>query len=266
MDKQGLRCTSVAGPATASILGRMRVVVVADVHANIEAFQAVLRDAEEGAAVDAVWSLGDLVGYGPDPIACIEMLQRYPHEAVSGNHDLAAAGVIGVEDFNPYAAAAAQWTATRLSEETKAWLAGLPRVSGDEHGFTLTHGSLNDPTWEYLVLPDAAQEHMAQQTTPYGLVGHTHFPRVFYDAGLEVTSVSIADGSVLPLDEARFVANPGSVGQPRDGDPRAAYAVVDTEARRLSFHRVEYEITLTQRKMREAGLPDVLWQRLMRGR
>jgi diadenosine tetraphosphatase ApaH/serine/threonine PP2A family protein phosphatase len=185
---------------------------------------------------------------------------------VVGNHDLAAVGVIGIEDFNPYAAAAAAWTQERLSAVTKVWMMSLSQILVHESGFTLTHGSLVDPIWEYLVLSDNAAEHLARQSTPYGLVGHTHLPHVFYDARVDAMSTDIADGTELPLDDLRFVANPGSVGQPRDGDPRAAYAIVDTESARVSFHRVAYDIEATQEKMRGAGLPLFLAERLSRGR
>jgi predicted phosphodiesterase len=244
----------------------MRAVVVADIHANLEAFEAVLHDAEQHGTIDALWSLGDLVGYGPDPERCVELLQSYTYEAVVGNHDLAAVGVIGVEEFNPYAAAAARWTAAQLSAVAKVWMMSLPQIAVLDSGFTLAHGSLVDPIWEYLILTDNAAEHLARQTTPYGLVGHTHIPHVFYDARLDAMSTDIADAATLELDEVRFVANPGSVGQPRDGDPRAAYAIVDTDAHQIGFHRVEYDVATTQEKMSAAGLPVFLSQRLAAGR
>jgi diadenosine tetraphosphatase ApaH/serine/threonine PP2A family protein phosphatase len=244
----------------------MRAVVVADVHANLEAFEAVLHDAKQRGPIDALWSLGDLVGYGPDPEPCVELLRSYTYEAVVGNHDLAAVGVIGVEEFNPYAAAAARWTAGQLTAVAKVWMMSLPQIVVLDSGFTLTHGSLVDPIWDYLILSDNAAEHLARQTTPYGLVGHTHIPHVFYDARLDAMSTDITDGAGLDLDEMRFVANPGSIGQPRDGDPRAAYALVDTEARQITFHRVEYDIDTTREKMNAAGLPVFLSQRLSAGR
>ena len=244
----------------------MRAVVVADVHANLEAFEAVLDDAKTRGKIDTIWSLGDLVGYGPDPEPCVDLLQSYAYEAIVGNHDLAAVGVIGIEDFNPYAAAAATWTSANLSAVAKVWMMSLPQIAVLESGFTLTHGSLVDPVWEYLVLSDNAAEHLARQSTPYGLVGHTHIPHVFYDARLDAMSTDIADGAELALDDMRFVANPGSAGQPRDGDPRAAYAIVDTDAAVVSFHRVTYDISTTQEKMRAAGLPVFLLDRLARGR
>ena len=187
----------------------MRTVVVADVHANLEAFEAVLEDAKARGKIDAIWSLGDLVGYGPDPEPCVELLQSFTYEAIVGNHDLAAVGVIGIEDFNPYAAAAATWTSANLSAVAKVWMMSLPQILVHESGFTLTHGSLVDPVWEYLVLSDNAAEHLARQSTPYGLVGHTHIPHVFYDARLDAMSTDIADGAELALDELALRRKPG---------------------------------------------------------
>jgi predicted phosphodiesterase len=155
----------------------MRIAVVADVHANLEAFQAVLAHAGD---VDEVWSLGDIVGYGPDPSACISLLHTYPHIAIAGNHDYAATGVIGTEDFNPYAAEAARWTATQLSLEDQLWLSNLSAVHA-EGEYTLAHGSLNDPIWEYLISPDRARAHLEHQATPYCFVGHSHLPHVYTD-------------------------------------------------------------------------------------
>ncbi len=170
--------------------GRMRALVVADVHANLDALEAVLRDAEAEGAIDAIWCLGDTVGYGAEPDACIARLRSYPCEAIAGNHDLAAIGAIDTLDFNPHAAAAAHWTGEHLSPESRQWLRDLPQVLvvGDE--FTLAHGSLSDPVWEYLVYPEAAVEHLQRQTTPYGFVGHSHLPLVFREGDWARTLLS----------------------------------------------------------------------------
>ena len=243
----------------------MRALLIADLHANLDAFEAVLRNAQAVGAIDALWCLGDIVGYGAEPEACIDLLRSYPHEAIAGNHDLAAIGAISTIDFNPHAAAAARWTAETLGAQSKAWLASLPRVLVVAEEFTLTHGSLVDPVWEYLVFAEAAAEHLHRQQTPYGFVGHSHLPLVFVEAGEGRRPVA-RDATMLALDGTRFVANPGSGGQPRDGDPRAAYAIVDTNASQVSFRRVEYDIASTQRKIRAAGLPEVLASRLTVGR
>ena len=231
-------------------------------HSNLEAFEAVLQDARESGGFDVVWSLGDIVGYGPDPGACIQLLLGLPHVAIAGNHDYAATGAIGTEDFNPLAAEAARWTAAQLTLEEQVWLAALSAVQ-IEGEFTLAHGSLIDPVWDYLMSSEAAYEHLMRQTTPYGLVGHSHVPGVFFQTR---SGAEAADPIDTPLDDQRFVANPGSVGQPRDGDPRAAYSLIDTEARRLVFRRVPYDIAITQAKMRAVGLPQYLLERLSLGR
>ncbi|HEX5370732.1 MAG TPA: metallophosphoesterase family protein [Dehalococcoidia bacterium] len=244
----------------------MRIVVVADVHSNLEAFEAVLTHAHENGGFDAIWSLGDLVGYGPDPMACIELLQSFEHEAIVGNHDYAAIGTIGVDDFNPQAAAVALWTGQQLSLEARVWIGGLDPELVLEPEFTLVHGSLIDPIWNYLVSSNDAAEHLERQSTPYGFAGHTHLPQLFVATSSGAQGSRIEDGYTMRLDDTRFVANPGSTGQPRDGDPRAGYAVVDTGTDRIDFHRVPYDIAMTQSKMRAARLPDVLWQRLAAGR
>ena len=239
--------------------------VVADVHSNLLALQAVLADATAGGAIDAVWSLGDMVGYGAEPRECLELLRSHSLKAIAGNHDLAASGAVTTEDFNPFAAEAAHWTALELSGGEKAWIDALPRtlVEGE---FTLAHGTLKDPVWEYLMDSEQAAEHLAVQTTPYGLVGHTHIPLVFMeDEPSEATEDQPEDGAV-ELGPRRFVANLGSVGQPRDGDPRAAYGLLDTAERRLWFRRVKYDIEATQAKIVEAGLPLYLAERLTYGR
>jgi diadenosine tetraphosphatase ApaH/serine/threonine PP2A family protein phosphatase len=243
----------------------VRILVVADVHSNLEAFQAVLAAACAGGELDAVWSLGDLVGYGADPHACIETLRSLAHVAIAGNHDLAAIGEVGTEDFNPYAEAAARWTAAQLTGEERDWIAGQARVLVQEE-FTLVHGSLVDPVWEYLVSPSDAAAHLALQTTPYGLIGHSHIRMLYAEDGRGVRSQPPPEEGSIVLDGTRFVANPGGAGQPRDGDPRAAFAILDTEARRIHFHRVDYDIATAQMKIRAAGLPPFLAERLSRGR
>lgn len=241
----------------------MRALVVADVHANLAAFKAVLSDAVASGAFEAIWSLGDLVGYGAEPEECVQLLRGHPHVAIAGNHDLAALDVRLTADFNPYAAAAARWTGEQLSADSADWIRGLPQVTVTEDEFTLTHGSLVDPIWEYLVSTEAASAHLKLQRTPYGLVGHSHLPLLFVDG--DAPDAHFEDGTIA-LDGTRFVANPGSTGQPRDGDPRAAYGIVDTGARTLMLRRVEYDIATTQRKIRDAGLPEFLAARLATGR
>lgn len=244
----------------------MRITLVSDVHANLPAFEAVLRHAEGSTPIDAVWSLGDLVGYGPHPNACVDLLRRYEHRAVAGNHDLAACGLMGTEEFNEAAATAAHWTAEQLSEDARAFLVALEKVECDR-AFTLVHGSLRWPEWEYLLSSEQAQAHLELQQTPYGLVGHTHLPMVFREQhGVPPSMRAVADGEVIDLGDERLILNPGGVGQPRDGDPRAGYALYDTDAQTVSYHRVEYDIAATQQAMQTAGLPRWLSERLSHGR
>lgn len=235
-------------------------------HSNLEAFEAVLAHAAGSGPIDRLWCLGDVVGYAADPEACVTLLRRYPHVAVVGNHDLAAIGRLGTEDFNPVAAEAASWTGDHLSAEEHRYLSSLPFVVVEDD-FTLVHGSLRWPEWEYLLSADAAREHLRLQETPYGLVGHSHVPFVAVEReGSPLRVVRLQDGDVVELGEARLVVNPGGVGQPRDGDPRASYAVYDADARTLTLHRVEYDLASAQRKIREAGLPSYLADRLAHGR
>ncbi|MBI2165852.1 MAG: metallophosphoesterase family protein [Chloroflexi bacterium] len=242
----------------------MRALIISDVHSNLEALQAVLEDARRKGGFDEVWCLGDLVGYGPDPGPCIDLLRSLPLIAVAGNHDLAAVGRLGLEEFNPVAAEANRWTARRLRPEHAAFLASLPlRIERDD--FILVHGSPRDPVWEYVGWwPDPAGNFQAYGTH-YCLVGHSHTPFLClatptgcrFEAFQEKVSVSLA--------EERLILNPGSVGQPRDGDPRSSYAVLESQARRIELHRVDYNLALTQTKIREAGLPAWLAERLAQG-
>jgi len=244
----------------------MRIVIVADIHSNLEAFEAVLEHAAAGGPIDRLWCLGDVVGYAADPAACIALLRRCPHTAIAGNHDLAAVGGLGTEDFNAVAARAAAWTGEHLSAEERGYLSSLPFIVVEED-FTLVHGSLRWPEWEYLLSAEAAEEHLRLQETPYSLVGHSHVPFVVVESeGSRPAMVPLEDGEVVELGERRLIVNPGGVGQPRDGDPRASYAVYDSDAQKLTLHRVEYDVEKAQRKIREAGLPPYLAERLAYGR
>ncbi len=240
---------------------RVRIVVVSDIHSNLGALGAVTRHAEAGGAVDAVWCTGDIVGYGAQPREVIAELRARDALAVAGNHDLAACGRLGVEDFNDIAADAAIWTAGQLTADDVAYLRDLPLtvMSGD---VTLVHGSLRAPEWEYLLSPEQAIAHFALQTTPYSIVGHSH-QQFWAD---EMAFHAAPDGGMLQLGERRIIINSGSVGQPRDSDPRAGYVLYDDSAATITWHRVEYDIAATQRVMRDAGVNDWLSDRLAIGR
>ncbi len=244
----------------------MRVAIIADVHSNLSAFEAVLRHAEEGGQLDAVWFPGDIVGYGPHPNECIALLRSHEHRAVAGNHDLASFGGMDTEEFNEAAAAAAHWTAEQLSDGARAYLRDLP-LAVREGDFTMVHGTLRWPEWEYLLSSEQALAHFALQDTPYSLVGHSHVPFVCRERmGGPPDLRPVGDGERIELGNERLIINPGGAGQPRDGDPRAAYALYDAQARVVTFHRVEYDVAATQRAMEAAGLPRWLSERLSYGR
>ncbi|MFH1002658.1 MAG: metallophosphoesterase family protein [Chloroflexota bacterium] len=243
----------------------MRYAILADIHANLTAFEAVLADIGRRGGVDGMWCLGDVVGYGPDPCRCLERLRRQGPVVIAGNHDWAAIGKLDTANFNPDAAAACRWTAGQLGPEDRDYLAGLPPVltQGD---FTLAHGSPRVPLWEYLLSPASARENLAYFPSRYCLVGHSHRPLVFrQEAGGAVSRSPFPDGAGLVLGEHRLIINPGGVGQPRDGDPRASYAIYDADAGVVRLHRVAYDVGQTQDRMVAAGLPRRLVARLGRG-
>jgi len=244
----------------------MRIAIVADIHSNLAAFQAVLDHAEGTGPIDRLWCPGDIVGYGPDPGACIALIRRYPHTAVAGNHDLAAIDKISTAGFNAPGARAAAWTGAHLKFEEREYLEELPEVI-KEGEFTLVHGSLRAPVEEYLVSLEAAREQFRLMETRYSILGHTHLP--FLAEELTDGNIDMEpwwDGDRVKLGERRLIISPGGVGQPRDGDPRAAYALYDTEAGTLTLHRVEYDIASTQEKIRAAKLHFWLAERLSFGR
>ena len=243
----------------------MRYAIIADIHANLAAFTAVLDDIKRRGEVEETWCLGDVVGYGPEPHQCLEFLRQYKHICVAGNHDWAAIGKIDTSDFNPDAAAACHWTAQQLSPEDVDYLDGLPLViqRGD---FTLVHGSPREPIWEYLLSVDEAKENFACFRSQFCLVGHSHVPLVFVSDETGACSlVWFSSDTRLVLGKNRLIINPGGVGQPRDGDPHASYAIYDSDARSIALYRVTYDITATQAKMAACNLPVRLAIRLNYG-
>ena len=238
----------------------MRVAVISDIHANLHALESVLA-AIDTESPDAVWFLGDLVGYGPRPNECCELLRGRANLSLVGNHDLVALGKLGIEDFNPEAAAAATWTRDELAEDTRAFLEPLPSSSSTAEA-QLFHASARDPVWEYVLTDEAALATLQLTTAPLVLVGHSHVALAVTLRGEGLVGGGLAPGGTeLELD-GRWLLNPGSVGQPRDGDPRAAWVLLDLERRFASFRRVAYPIQRTQSEMREAALPDALAARL----
>jgi len=238
---------------------------MADIHANLAAFTAVLDDIERRGGAEEIWCLGDIVGYGPDPHQCLELLRQYNHICVAGNHDWAAIDKLDTSNFNPDAATACHWTAQRLSPEDVPYLESLPLVI-ERSDFTLAHGSPRDPIWEYLVSTGSAKQNFAHFQSQFCLVGHSHVPLVFEynQTGACLFSEFPAD-TVLRLAENRLIINPGGVGQPRDGDPRASYAIYDSEAESITLYRIPYDIGAVQSRMVEQGLPIRLVTRLSYG-
>jgi diadenosine tetraphosphatase ApaH/serine/threonine PP2A family protein phosphatase len=225
----------------------MKVLVISDVHANLVALDAVLADAGE---VDAIWNLGDTVGYGPKPRECLDkMVDLFANPVLVGNHDLAA-----------------RWTSLQLGMDHRAYLNALPAVTL-AGAYTLAHGSPRSPVWEYITTPQNATENFGFFDTDVCFIGHTHVAMgaILREEGPMAEVFPLVDGQVIDLLAGRHLVNPGSVGQPRDRDPRAAYAILDTDLGSLTAHRVEYDIAATQRQMAMANLPDVLVTRLSHG-
>jgi diadenosine tetraphosphatase ApaH/serine/threonine PP2A family protein phosphatase len=239
----------------------MRIAVLSDIHANLPALNAVLKAI---GSVDAVWHLGDVVGYGPAPDEVVARLRDVGAVGVRGNHDAAACGGREIEWFNPEARAAMEWTRKAISPPTRTWLEALPErlIEGP---FTLVHGSPRDPTWEYITSVPVARANLAVLTTRYGLHGHTHVPIAYREDDGRVEPITPGKGSVLGLDARRMLINPGSVGQPRDGDPTASWLVVDTDRELCTWQRVAYDIAAVQAAMGQAALPSRLVERLSYG-
>lgn len=254
------------------MLRPMRVAILSDIHANLEALDAVLARAEQ-LGVDATWVLGDIVGYGADPAAVCDCLRDLGPEAVCGNHDLVAIKQFDVGWFNDVAAAAALWTVDQLTDGARDWLSTLsPSKRAGE--VRLVHGSVRDPVAEYITDVGTAAASFDALAEDVCFFGHTHIPAAFTytpsPEGARLLGGNVRQWHAGPEDEltlaagTRYLLNPGSVGQPRDGDPRAAFAVLDGDT--VRWHRVEYPIESAQKKILDAGLPPWLAQRLEIGR
>lgn len=244
----------------------MKVAVLSDTHANLPALEAVLGEIDER-EVDQRWFLGDAVGYGARPNEVVELLAGRCDLMLIGNHDLAALGEIDVSIFSPDAAEAALWTRRQLSEQTRDVLTGLPGPAAEREGVGLFHASPRDPIWEYVLDPATAGDCMDASDSRISLVGHSHvalwftrrdeLSRIAADGGPAGTELDASIGS--------WLINPGSVGQPRDRDPRAAWIELDTSSFEVVYHRTTYEIEVAARAITEAGLPPNLADRLARG-
>jgi len=241
----------------------VRVAVFSDVHSNLHALEAVLA-AVDADPPDELWCLGDVVGYGAKPNECCAIVAERARVCLGGNHDLAVRGTIDLDEFSGDAGAAARWTRGVLTGEALAYLNTLePR--GEAAGVALFHGSARDPVWEYVLSDEAAVTTLLLTEEPVVLVGHSHVALQVVLRELLVEGGLAPDGTELELTGARWLLNPGSVGQPRDGDARAAYLSLDLAAERATYHRVEYDIERTQAEIREAGLPELLALRLSFG-
>ena len=232
----------------------MRVLVISDIHANDTALQAVLADAGQ---VDETWCLGDLIGYGPDPNQVLERLRGLPHlRCIFGNHDGAILHRMELESFNGDARTSLNWTESVLTPANVNFLRSLAPLDEVPGVVTLAHGSPRDPTWEYVLTTLAARLNFAHFKTPLCFVGHSHIQSLFEldEAEDRVVTSPNRVGQTVPL-ERRSIANPGSVGQPRDRDPRAAYAIFDPDVRTWEARRVDYDVTRVQKRIRDAGLP-----------
>lgn len=241
----------------------MRVLIISDIHANLTALETVLTAA---GTVEAVWCLGDIVGYGPDPNECIEVVRGLTNlQCIIGNHDAASLRQIGSEAFNPEARRALHWTQEHLSPTSVEFLSSLPE-SVQVDAITLVHGSPRHPVWEYLLDTRTATLNFEYFSTPFCMVGHTHLPVFYYlPEGAQVAELSIPEPNLDYPMKPRSILNPGSVGQPRDRDARAAYAIYDSAAATWHYRRVAYDIEVVQKRMLKVGLPDRHIQRLAGG-
>ena len=247
----------------------MRVAVISDIHSNLPALEAVL-EAVEGAEIERIWCLGDLVGYGAEPDACTALVRERCEVSLAGNHDLAVLGELDVSSFSETARAAVEWTQANAAPETFEYLRGLTPALEHE-GFGLFHASPRDPVWEYVLSIDQAEAGLDAQSERIGLIGHSHValfftrpeggPRRAYAHGAQT-----GDGALLDIDDGAWLINPGSVGQPRDGDPRAAWLELDLTEWTARFHRVSYDIAPAAAAILAAGLPRALAERLQIGR
>ena len=242
----------------------MRIALLSDVHGNLPAFEAVLADVR-GSGAEEIWCLGDLVGYGAQPDECVELARERCDVVLAGNHDLVVTGDIDIADFSAGAAAAAQWTRENIAEESLTFLRGLDPLDADREP-ALYHASPRDPVWEYVLSTWQAGECMEAMEPRVGAVGHSHVALFFHrDGDSETAGGTAPGGTELDLSRGDWLINPGGVGQPRDGDPRAAWLLLDTDSWTANWRRVEYPIEEAARAIEAAGLPRMLGERLYSG-
>jgi predicted phosphodiesterase len=250
----------------------MQVAVFSDIHANLPAFEAILRDCDE-VGVDERWCLGDVIGYGANPDECVELARERCDVCLVGNHDLAVLGDLDTSTFSPAAASAVEWTAENTSKPNLDYLVGLS-PSDTSRVAALYHASPRDPVWEYVLWPEQAADCLEVQDKRVSFVGHSHVALFFSapehgedDSGAtEARGWQAGAGTRLEIDEGRWLINPGSVGQPRDGDPRAAWLELDVDTWEATYHRVGYDVERAAKSIEGAGLPEHLARRLFLGR
>ncbi len=245
----------------------MRLAVISDIHANLHALEAVLAEIDRDPP-DELWCLGDVVGYGAQPNECARIVAERADLCLAGNHDLAALGELDISAFSPAAAEAARWTRDELEEEPRKYLAGL-ETTDESRDIALYHASPRDPIWEYVLTPEQAGECIARQSKRVAMIGHSHIALCFRaadDGDVDATQgAQVTGGTELDVSDGRWLLNPGSVGQPRDGDPRAAWLVLDTETWTASYERAEYAVNDAAEAIIKAGLPEHLGRRLAVG-
>ena len=245
----------------------MNIGVISDIHSNLPAFEAVL-DEIDAAEPDEIWCLGDVVGYGAEPNECTELVAQRAALCLAGNHDLAVLDAIDVSTFSPAAAEAAEWTRGQLTEQAREFLSGL-HAADESRDVALYHASPRDHVWEYVLWPEQAGECIAKQAKRIALIGHSHIALCFRaadDGDIDATEgAQVGADTALEVGHGRWLLNPGSVGQPRDGDPRAAWLELDTDTWTATYRRTEYEIERAAESIAAAGLPEHLGKRLFVG-
>ncbi len=251
----------------------MRVAVVSDIHGNLPALEAVLADIDDDLDAEEIWCLGDVVGYGAEPDGCTELIRERSDVCLVGNHDLAVLGELDTSTFSTAASAAVEWTREHSLPETIDFLSTLS-PSDTSRSAALYHASPRDPVWEYVLWPDQAADCLAVQDSRVSLIGHSHVALFFSVAGeepderqgREARGWQAGAGTKLEISEGRWLINPGSVGQPRDGDPRAAWLELETEAWEATYHRVSYDVDRAAAAIEATDLPAHLGKRLFVGR
>ncbi len=245
--------------------------IISDIHGNLPALEAVLADVAEHSP-DEIWCLGDVVGYGASPDECTALVADRCARSIAGNHDLAVLGSLDMDAFSPTAARAVRWTRENIGKESLAYLEGLAPVD-ESAGVALYHASPRDPVWEYVLWEDQATECIAAQSERISLVGHSHVALHFVipgdrpqdGAGLPAEGSRASEGDTLDIRSGRWLVNPGSVGQPRDRDPRGAWLELDTGTLSATFHRVEYDVDAAADAIEATTLPAQLASRLYVG-